>query len=773
MKFRPIAAATAITLAACTAVIYGAVPAYAQDSATINGGTTYQTMAGFGASEGFGQAQVIMDASSAAQTQALNYLYSTSSGAGLDILRNEISADSGDTIEPTAPSSPTATPSYVSLASINDDQGQLWLAQTIKADYGITNVFADAWSAPAFMKVDDETDNGSALCGVSGATCSSGSWVQAYANYLVQYAKDYAAAGDPLTYIGPENEANLSTDYDSMQLTPAQTVNVLDALGPALASSGLSTQMECCAAEGWNYAQQYSAAIEADSTASADTAVFGSHGYTEAPDSPLAGWTKPAWETEWSTFESWDPAWDDGTDASGMSWAQNIFNGLDNANLSAFLYWWASGTPSVNGDNESLIQINGSTVTPSGRLWAFGNFSRFVRPGAVRIAATTSDSNLTLDAFKNTNGTVSVVAMNTGTSTDPLTFNLDDTGVANGATVTPYLSNSSSDIATQATTTVASGAFSYTMPARSLVTFEIPASSTTPPGNTVTVTNPGSQTGQAGTAASLQIKATDSASGQTLTYSATGLPTGLSISSSTGLISGTPTTAGTYSVTVTVTDGTGAEGTASFTWVISNAGGSGSTVTVTNPGNQTGTVGTAASLQINATDSASGQTLTYSATGLPTGLSISSSTGLISGTPTTAGTYSVTVTVTDGNGSKGTASFTWTVSSGSSGSGACQVIYTLNSSWPGGFTAQVVIDNTGTTTINGWSLTFTFPGDEQITGNYNGGFSQSGENATLTNASYNGTIAPGANITDGFQGTWTSSHANPTSFSLNGTTCTT
>ncbi len=59
-------------------------------------------------------------------------------------------------------------------------------------------------------------------------------------------------------------------------------------------------------------------------------------------------------------------------------------------------------------------------------------------------------------------------------------------------------------------------------------------------------------------------------------------------------------------------------------------------MTVTNPGNQTGTVGTAVSLQIHATDSASGQTLTYSATGLPAGLSINSSTGLISGTPTTA-----------------------------------------------------------------------------------------------------------------------------------------
>jgi hypothetical protein len=182
-------------------------------------------------------------------------------------------------------------------------------------------------------------------------------------------------------------------------------------------------------------------------------------------------------------------------------------------------------------------------------------------------------------------------------------------------------------------------------------------------GNTVTVTNPGSQTGTVGTAASLQISATDSASGQTLTYSATGLPTGLSISSTSGLISGTPTTAGSYSVTVTATDTTGAKGSASFTWTINSA--TGNTVTVTNPGNQTGTVGTGVSLQIKATDSASGQTLTYGATGLPTGLSISTSTGLITGTPTTAGTYSVTVTATDTTGAKGSASFTWTISAAS------------------------------------------------------------------------------------------------------------
>jgi len=285
--------------------------------------------------------------------------------------------------------------------------------------------------------------------------------------------------------------------------------------------------------------------------------------------------------------------------------------------------------------------------------------------------------------------------------------------------------------------------------------------------NTVTVTNPGAQTGTVGTATSLPIRASDSAAGQTLTYRATGLPAGLSINTSTGVISGTPTASGSSAVTVTATDTTGASGAVSFTWTVNPASGP---VTVTNPGNQTGTVGTAASLQIHATDSAAGQTLSYSAAGLPAGMAINASTGLISGTPTAAASNTVTVTVKDGTGATGTASFAWNIS-GSGGGGTCHVTYTRNSEWPGNFTAQVVIANTGTTAINGWSLTFTYPGDQKVTNNFNGGFSQSGENVTLTNASYNGAIAAGANVTVGFQGTWTSNDTNPASFSINGTAC--
>jgi O-glycosyl hydrolase len=653
-------------------------PAAAADTATINGATTFQTITGFGASEAFGQASTVMNASSPVQQQVLNDLYSPTSGAGLTILRNWISADSGTTIEPNSPGSPGAAPTYLPMSQTSQDAGQLWFAQQIKADFGVSNVFADAWSAPAFMKTNDSASSGGAVCGSPGATCSSGDWRQAYANYLVQYAKDYAAAGIPLSYIGPENEANLSTSYDSMQMSPSQTANLLDVLGPTLASSGLSTKMECCATEGWDYAQQYAAAIEADPTALADTSAFTSHGYTAAPTSPLGVWSKPAWETEWSTFESWDPAWDDGTDASGLTWAQHIYQGLTGANLNAFLYWWGSTTPSSNGDNEGLVEINGSTVTPSGRLWAFANYSRYVHPGAVRIAASSSNSAVDLTAFKNTDGTVAIVALNTGTSADPITYSLSGTGTPNGATVTPWLTNSSNNVAAQSPLSVSGGAFTASVPARSLVTYVV------------------------GTSGS----------------------------------------------------------------------GGGNTVMVTNPGSQAGTTGTAASLQVHATDSGTGQTLSYSASGLPAGLSIASGTGLISGTPATAGTYTVTVTATDGTRASGSATFTWTIS-GTGGGGTCQVTYTTQSQWAGGFVAGVTIANTGSSPISGWTLKFTFPGDQKITNAWSGTETQSGENVTITNASYNGTIAPGGNTSLGFQGTWANSDAVPTAFTVNGAACTT
>jgi len=669
----PLTASLSVLAAGALAVVLPSGPAYAADSASINGSTTYQTIAGFGASEAFGQASAVMNASSSAQQQVLADLYSPTTGAGLTILRNEIGADPGNTIEPNNPGGPNATPNYLPLSQTNQDQGQLWFAQQIKSRYGVTNIYGDAWSAPGYMKTNGSAVNGGQVCGSTGASCSSGDWRQAYANYLVQYAKDYAAAGVPLTYLGPSNEPDYSTNYDSMTMSPAQMASVVDVLGPTVKNSGLSTQVSCCAPTGWPKAGQYAQAIEADPTALAYTAVATGHGYSGAPTSPLPGWNKPAWETEWSTFDGFNPAWDDGSDASGMTWAQHIYQGLTGANVSAYLYWW--GSTSGNGDNESLVQFSGSTVQPTGRLWAFANYSRYIHPGAVRIGATSSNGSVDLSAYKNTDGSVAIVALNTGGGADTINYSLSSTGVANGATVTPYLTNGSNTVAPQATTTVNSGSFSATIPARSLVTYLIPGGSVS--GNTITVTNPGSQTGTAGTA-----------------------------------ISG---------------------------------------------------------LQIQASDSAAGQTLTYSASGLPAGLSISSS-GLISGTPTTSGTSNVIVTAKDSTGASGSAAFTWSISAGTGGGGTCQVSYVKNE-WTGGFTANVTVTNTGTATVNGWTVKFSFPGDQHVTNAWNATVTQSGTAVTATNVSYNPTIAPGGNVQFGFQGTWNSNDTSPTTFTLNGTAC--
>jgi poly(hydroxyalkanoate) depolymerase family esterase len=205
---------------------------------------------------------------------------------------------------------------------------------------------------------------------------------------------------------------------------------------------------------------------------------------------------------------------------------------------------------------------------------------------------------------------------------------------------------------------------------------------------------------------------------------------------------------------------------------LDSSSGGGNSVTVTNPGSQITNTGTAVDLQIHATDSASGQTLSYAAVGLPPGVSISASTGLIAGTPTTAGSYPVTITTTDTTGASGSAAFTWTVNGTGGGGSGCHVSYTTQSQWAGGFVASVAIAGTGNSAINGWTLGFTFPGDQKITSAWGATVSQSGAAVTAVNASYDGQINPGSSISFGVQGTWTSNDTAPASFTLNGTACT-
>jgi hypothetical protein len=170
-----------------------------------------------------------------------------------------------------------------------------------------------------------------------------------------------------------------------------------------------------------------------------------------------------------------------------------------------------------------------------------------------------------------------------------------------------------------------------------------------------TLQQPANQTTVRNTAASLTLVGSDP-NGTAVTYSASGLPPGLTLNTTTGVISGTATTAGTFNVTATVSDGS-LTASRTFTWTVTAT--TNQAPTLQQPANQTTVRNTAASLTLVGSDP-NGTAVTYSATGLPAGLAVNASTGVISGTPTTAGTYNVTATVSDGS-LTASRSFTWTV----------------------------------------------------------------------------------------------------------------
>jgi hypothetical protein len=166
----------------------------------------------------------------------------------------------------------------------------------------------------------------------------------------------------------------------------------------------------------------------------------------------------------------------------------------------------------------------------------------------------------------------------------------------------------------------------------------------------VTVGNPGPQTTVVGAGVSLPVADGDSA-GLPLAYGTSGLPPGLAINSSTGTITGAPSAVGSYTVTVRATDSRNRSASSTFTWAV--------VPVINNPGDRHARVGKTIKLQIAASDRHGGP-LSYRASGLPRGLSIKSTTGLITGKPSSAGRYSVTITVRAGTASS-SVRFTWTI----------------------------------------------------------------------------------------------------------------
>jgi hypothetical protein len=177
-----------------------------------------------------------------------------------------------------------------------------------------------------------------------------------------------------------------------------------------------------------------------------------------------------------------------------------------------------------------------------------------------------------------------------------------------------------------------------------------------------TLMQPADQNSQVKTKVSLALVASDP-DGTPLSYSATGLPQGLSLGAASGIIEGMVVKQGSYQVTVTVSDGA-LSASRSFMWTVGDAAAqtptSNRAPSLSNVSDQRDKLNASVSLQLRGSDPDS-TALTYSSSGLPPGLSLNATSGLISGKTSSAGSYQVTVTVSDGALSA-SRSFTWTVS---------------------------------------------------------------------------------------------------------------
>jgi poly(3-hydroxybutyrate) depolymerase len=102
--------------------------------------------------------------------------------------------------------------------------------------------------------------------------------------------------------------------------------------------------------------------------------------------------------------------------------------------------------------------------------------------------------------------------------------------------------------------------------------------------------------------------------------------------------------------------------------------------------------------------------------------------------------------------------------------GACRATAAVNA-WNNGLTANITVTNTGSSAVNGWSVTFTLASGQTITGGWNATYSPTSGQVTARNAGYNGTIAPGASVSFGFQATHNGNNAAPSGYALNGAAC--
>ncbi|KAK4199032.1 family 5 putative glycoside hydrolase [Triangularia verruculosa] len=465
------AAAAAVAAPSSDATALG--PRQQSSTITVDLSRTFQRMDGFGFSLAFQRANLITNMSDKTkQKELLDLLFNRTTGAGFTILRNGIgstpnsNSDFMNTIAPRNPGGPKATPQYVWDGK---DSGQLWVSQQAVQQYGVKQIYA----TPGYMKTNNNDANGGTLCGVPNASCSSGDWRQAYADYLVAYIKFYAQEGVPISHLGFLNEPDYTASYASMRSDGNQAADFIKILYPTLEAANLTSTLgiACCETMGWGNGASMVSSIRSQGQESRLKTVT-SHTYTGGPSGPMNS-RNPVWFSEQCDLNGqWTTSWySNGGAGEGLTWANNIYSAVVNYNASGYLYWEGVQWPNPN-TNEKIIRVDNSTNTyeVSKRLWAFANWSRYVSPGAVRVG-TSGGTGIRTAAFRNEDGTIAVVVISTTGNSANVSIKLS--GGAAPSYVQAFVSDSTRNAAGIAATLAADGTVSGQVAARSITTFFI------------------------------------------------------------------------------------------------------------------------------------------------------------------------------------------------------------------------------------------------------------------------------------------------------------
>ncbi len=251
-----------------------------------------------------------------------------------------------------------------------------------------------------------------------------------------------------------------------MQSNAAQAGSFIPILHSTLASNNLGNiKMTCCDATGWAAQTTLTNGL-VSAGMEQYLSVFTSHMYSGDPNTPLNTKLK-VWETEAADLDTttWCTTWySNGGICEGMTWASKISTGILNANLSAYLYW--EGVEPNTAANSYLVNAQTSTVSASGRLWAFAMWSRFIRPGAYRVQTTGTVSSVAIGAFKNTDGSIVVVFTNSGGSAQSIKIGFSG---FTPSSATGYLTDNSHQVAST-TVTLSGGAVTVSVGTHAVVT---------------------------------------------------------------------------------------------------------------------------------------------------------------------------------------------------------------------------------------------------------------------------------------------------------------